>query len=283
MEKILNLEQPILIMILLYLIILVLILIRIKIHINRKSKEKYEVGVSMTIGNRELQEDNYNFIESQDGFLGVLADGIGKKYGGKISSQIAVSTFIELFEQFNAFDNPNYFFQKAFSIANKEILKQLDDDKGGACVSAILIRNEMLFYSLVGNVKIAVYRNGDLIPVSIGHTINMLAEDKFKSGNLTRESAISLLEQKRLYNYVGQDGFKNIEFFDEPISLKYGDVIVLFSDGVYEFLNWKEIENELAKKIDIQKTAFNIIEKINVSNREDRKKDNASIMLIRVN
>ena len=281
MENILSLEQPILVMIVLYLILLLLILIRIKIHINRKIKEKYEVGASMTIGDREIQEDNYDFIESDNGLLAVLADGMGKKFGGKISSQIAVNTFIELFEQFNAFDNPNYFFQKAFNLANKEILKNLDDDRCGACVASILIRDDMLFYSLVGNIKIAVFRNGDLIPVSTGHTINMLAQDKYKTGKITKQSAISLLEEKRLYNYVGQDGFKNIEFFDEPISLKYGDIVALISDGVYEFLNWKEIEREISNRANIQKTAFNIIEKINISQKEN--KDNASIMLIQVN
>ena len=281
MKSILSLEQPILVMIVLYLILLLLILIRIKIHINRKIKEKYEVGASMTIGDREIQEDNYDFIESDNGFLAVLADGMGKKFGGKISSQIAVNTFIELFEQFNAFDNPNYFFQKAFNLANKEILKSLDDDRCGACVASILIRDDMLFYSLVGNIKIAVFRNGDLIPVSTGHTINMLAQDKYKTGKITKQSAISLLEEKRLYNYVGQDGFKNIEFFDEPISLKYGDIVALISDGVYEFLNWKEIEREISNRANIQKIAFNIIEKINISQKEN--KDNASIMLIQVN
>ena len=280
MESI-NENQPIIIIILLQLIVMLLMLIRLKMYINRKPKEKYEVGASMTIGDREIQEDNYNFVESNNGFLGVLADGMGKKFGGKISSQIAVNTFIELFEQFDAFDNPNYFFQKAFTVANREILKNLDDDRCGACVSAMLIRNNMLFYSLVGNIKIAVYRNGDLIPVSTGHTINMLAEDKYKSGKLTRESAISLLEEKRLYNYVGQDGFKNIEFFDEPINLKYGDIVALISDGVYEFLSWKEIENELNKNINTQKMAFNIVEKINISQKEN--KDNASIFLVKIN
>ena len=274
-------NQPIITIILLQLILLLLILIRLKMYINKKPKEKYEVGASMTIGNREIQEDNYNFVESNNGFLGVLADGMGKKFGGKISSQVAVNTFIELFEQFDAFDNPNYFFQKAFTLANREILKNLDDDRCGACVSAILIRNNMLFYSLVGNIKIAVFRNGDLIPVSTGHTINMLAEDKYKSGKLTRESAISLLEEKRLYNYVGQDGFKNIEFFDEPINLKYGDIVALISDGIYEVLSWKEIENELNKNINTQKMAFNIIEKINISQKEN--KDNASIFLVKIN
>ena len=274
-------NQPIITIILLQLVVLLLMLIRLKVYINRKSKEKYEVGVSMTIGNREIQEDNYNFIESNNGFLGVLADGMGKKFGGKISSQVAVNTFIELFEQFDAFDNPNYFFQKAFTLANREILKNLDGDRCGACVATVLIRSNMLFYSLVGNIKIAVYRNGDLIPVSTGHTINMLAENKYKSGKLTRESAISLLEEKRLYNYVGQDGFKNIEFFDEPINLKYEDIVALISDGVYEFLSWKEIENELNKNINTQKMAFNIVEKINISQKEN--KDNASIFLVKIN
>ena len=67
-------NQPIITIILLQLILLLLILIRLKMYINKKPKEKYEVGASMTIGNREIQEDNYNFVESNNGFLGVLAD-----------------------------------------------------------------------------------------------------------------------------------------------------------------------------------------------------------------
>ena len=77
-----------------------------------------------------------------------------------------------------------------------------------AAVSAVRIQGGFLFYGIVGNVKIAVFRNGELIPLGTGHTVDVLAQDKYVEGVLTREDAPSMLQEKRIYNYLGRDGFK---------------------------------------------------------------------------
>lgn len=87
-----------------------------------------------------------------------------------------------------------------------------------------------------------------------------------------------MLENRRLYNYLGQDGFQEIEFFDTPVLLKEKDIVVLMSDGIYEGMDWKTIEEALAGKKKCQQKAFDIIEVINAGNRKD--KDNASIVLV---
>ena len=43
-----------------------------------------------------------------------------------------------------------------------------------AAVSAVMIQGGFLFYGIVGNVKIAVFRNGELIPLGTGHTVDCL-------------------------------------------------------------------------------------------------------------
>ena len=131
---------------------------------------------------------------------------------------------------------------------------------------------------MAGNVKIAVYRNGSLVPLSSGHTIDVLVEERFMEGSITRENALMMLENRRLYNYLGQDGFQEIEFFDTPVLLKEKDIVVLMSDGIYEGMDWKTIEEALAGKKKCQQKAFDIIEVINAGNRKD--KDNASIVLV---
>ena len=60
------------------------------------------------------------------------------------------------------------------------------------------------------------------------------AEQKFKEGTISREDALALLQNKRLYNYLGQDAFQDIEIFDAPIKIRRGDIVALMSDGVYE-------------------------------------------------
>lgn len=58
---------------------------------------RFRVGRAMTIGTRQVQEDNYGICQGPDAFMAVLADGMGKNYGGKVSSRIAVETMKDLF------------------------------------------------------------------------------------------------------------------------------------------------------------------------------------------
>jgi len=239
-----------------------------------------DVGSSMTIGGREVQEDFVGTLATQAGLLAVLADGMGKTYGARIASRTAVETCLDLFRDYNAFDNPQYYFRKAFHAANRAILRELGDEGyGAASVGAAMIRENWLFYAVVGNIKLCVYRGGDLVPVSAGHTLDVLAEEHFQTGRLSREDALVMLENHRLYNYLGQDGFKDIEIFDRPIALHKGDIIVLMSDGLYELIPWKEIEDVLAGGQDCQSMAYSIMEKVNQNTAENR--DNASVILVR--
>ena len=240
-----------------------------------------ETGASKTIGDREVQEDEYGITETEEGILAVLADGMGKHYGGKIASRTAVEVFQDMFEDRNAFYNPQYSFRKAFQGANKEILNQLEENQGCASVGAAMIRDRKLYYAVVGNVKIAVYRNHELVPISSGHTINVLAKQKYEEGKLSRQEAVSLLDHHRLYNFVGQDGFHDVEFFDTPIALHGGEYVLLMTDGLYEAARWKDMEECLEGEGSCQEKAYQLVELVNQS--EEEEKDNAAVVLRQVN
>lgn len=239
-----------------------------------------ETGASKTIGNREVQEDEYGITETEEGIMAVMADGMGMHYGGKIASRTAVEVFKDIFEDRNAFYNPQYSFRKAFQGANQEILNQLDGNQGSASVGAVMIKDRKLYYAVVGNVKTAVYRNHELVPVTSGHTISVLAKQKYEEGRLTREEAVSLLDHHRLYNFVGQDGFQEVEFFDTPIALHGGEYVLLMSDGLYETARWKDMEDCLEEEGSCQEKAFQLIELVNESGEEE--KDNAAVVVVRV-
>ena len=155
------------------------VLLLIRLSIGRSP----DVGSSMTIGGREVQEDFVGTLATQTGLVAVLADGMGKAYGARIASRTAVETFLDLFRDYNAFDNPQYYFRKSFHAANRAILRELGDEGyGAASVGVAMIRENWLFYAVVGNVKLCVFRNGDLVPVSAGHTLDVLEEQSFRTG-----------------------------------------------------------------------------------------------------
>ena len=143
-----------------------------------------------------------------------------------------------------------------------------------------MLKEQKLYYAVVGNVKIAVYRNHELVPVSSGHTINLLAKQKYEEGKLTREEAVSLLNHHRLYNFVGQDGFQDVEFFDTPINLYRGEYVLLMSDGLYETARWKDMEECLEMEGDCQQKAYRLIELVNQS--AEQEKDNAAVVVMQV-
>lgn len=260
-------------------LIVILELIKLVCPKERPHQKKLDIASCMTIGSREVQEDQTASVTTEAGTMAVLADGAGKTYGGRIAGRIAVETCVELFGDYNAFHNPQYYFRKAFHCANREILKAVgDENRGTASVGCVLIRSGYLYYALAGNVKICVYREGSLVPVSVGHTVAVLAEKKFHEGKISRQDAQALLENHRLYNYLGKDDFRDIEYFDAPVRLKAGDIVVLMSDGVYDLIGCREIENVLAKAEDCSAKAFEIIEKVNQDASDD--KDNASILLV---
>ena len=144
----------------------------------------------------------------------------------------------------------------------------------------MLIKNRKLYYAVVGNVKIAVYRNHELVSVSFGHTIGVLANQKYEEGKLTRQEALSLVNHHRLYNFVGRDGFQDVEFFDTPIAFYGGEYVLLMSDGMYETARWKDMEDCLEGEGSCQDKAFRLVELVNRS--EEEEKDNASVVVINI-
>ncbi|WP_099190444.1 PP2C family protein-serine/threonine phosphatase [Tepidibacter mesophilus] len=262
-------------------IIVGLILIREIISLKAKNIKlsKLEIGKASLIGDREFQEDSMDIACIDNATLSVLADGRGKNKAGKLSSLLATKIFVELFKHDNSISNINYFFKRAFNITNREILKKLDDNQGGASIVCSIVIDNLLHYALVGNTMIAVFRNNELISLSEGHTANVLAKKGFYEGKISKQHALWALKEKRLLNYVGQDGFKDIEVYDVPIELKKEDIIILMSDGVHNYVPWNNLEYILKQNLTCNQIAQNIINKLNDIYLEN--KDNASIIVMK--
>lgn len=260
-------------------VLVLLILARSVLVYRVRSQKQYRYGHSMAIGTRDRQADSLGVKEARGGVLAVLADGMGKAYGGSVSSNLVVQTALELFDAENAFLNPQYYFQKTLRTANNRILDQLDEGSGAASAAVELIHGMTLFYAEVGNVQISVFRDNELVPVTEGHTVDILAQKKFQQGSLTRQKTIALLQEHRLYNYIGQDEFRDIELFDTPLKLRHGDLAVLMTNGIYDTLPHTQIERVLRTGYDCMKKAQEIAALAESAHGE---KDNGSIIIIAV-
>lgn len=235
-------------------------------------------GICQTTGSQEFQADHAQIWSTEAGTMAVLADGIGRANTGAVCAQIAVDTILDLFEPYRQLNNPSYFFRTAYFEANHRIRETIGERRGGACVGCVFLDQLHLHYAVAGDVRIALLRGDELIPLSKGQTMDVLAAQAYEDGRISRQDAVWSMEEKRVWNYLGQDSFHEIEICESPIRLQQGDKVVMMSKGIFEALSWSEVEDILVEGGSAQELAGRLIRE--AENKELPEKDNGSVVLI---
>ncbi|RKJ05627.1 protein serine/threonine phosphatase 2C family protein [bacterium D16-54] len=239
-----------------------------------------DYGIAQTTGNRQIQADRAELYKSSAGILAVLADGIGKENTGQVCGQIGMDTVLDAFESYRELHNPEYFFRTAFGEAHLRIQRTIGERYGGACLAAVFVSGRVLHYALAGDIRIALWRNQELIPLSKGHTLDVLAMHAYEEGRLSKREAVWSMEEKRCWNYLGMDGFHEIELPERPVRLRAKDRIVMVSKGIWQELSWAELEDILAAGESCFKQAAQAVREAEKKPGED--KENGSIVLFSV-
>lgn len=235
-------------------------------------------GIAQTTGSRQIQADIAQAWTNRAGTMAVLADGIGSANTGAVCAQIAADTILDRFEPYHELNDPVYFFKSAFEEANRRIQKTVGERRGGASVGVAFLGCSHLYYAVAGDVRIAIMRGEEIIPLSKGQTIDVLAAQAYEDGKISRQDALWSMEEKRVWNYLGQDGFREIEICSQPILLKRGDKVLLMSKGIYEEISWSETEDILADSASLQELAERMVDA--ADQKKNPQADNGSVILI---
>ena len=212
--------------------------------------------------------------------MAVLADGIGRENTGRLCAQLAADTILDRYEPCHVLNNPSYFFKSTFAEANRRIQMTIGERRGGASLAAVFTDRSYLYYAVAGNVRIAIKRGEELIPLSRGQTIDVLAAQAFERGSLSRQEAVWSMDEKRIWNYLGMDGFREIELCEQPVRLKPNDTVLMASKGIFEELSWAEMEDILLNGKTVQEQAEEMIRK--AESKLNPEMDNGSVLLLNV-
>ena len=242
---------------------------------------KLEFGFSQTPGNRQINADEIDWAYHDDETFFAVADGIGPGDKAKTAARVAVHIISRVFEQTGVGGNPAYFFMNGFRGANSTILRYIPDSTAGASLLCAAVKDNLLYYALAGNCKISVFRGGELYDLSEGQTFDVLARRAFQRREITRIDALEAVKESRIYNFVGKDGFLDLEMFDTPVTLKRGDVILLMTDGIYEFCETGTLSAILSSRDSCRVMAKKITDNLDRNNHPEQ--DNASLIVARVN
>ncbi len=236
------------------------------------------VGIAQTTGSRQVQADTAQAWTSRAGTMAVIADGIGSANTGVVCAQVAVDTILDRFEPYQELNDPVYFFKSAFLEASRRIQRTVGERRGGASAGAVFLSRSRLYYAVAGDIRIAILRGEEIIPLSKGQTIDVLAAQAYEEGKISKQDTLWSMEEKRVWNYLGQDGFREIEICDQPVLLKRGDKVLLASKGIFEELSWSEIEDILIDTASSQELAQRMVNAADQKN--DPQGDNGSVILI---
>lgn len=189
-------------------------------------------------GERERQEDSFAIVNAADpepqqtqGLLALVADGMGGMEDGKAASQWAAECFLQLFQEREEEDIPNWFYRSVHAVSDSVF--QRFGGRSGSTLVAVHIREGLLHWLSVGDSGIFLMRNGGVFQLNREHTcLNQLLLQELEREPIDKQRALSDPDAPRLTSFVGIDRLAEVDLDLRPLELERGDVLLLCSDGI---------------------------------------------------
>ncbi len=239
---------------------------------------------STIIGTRKYQQDSYGCIETPDGGLAVVCDGMGGLEGGEKASTLAVGMLMEDYLRTPVTDYKEFFYQEAVKL--DDLVYHITDEQGkllgaGTTIVAVHIQGNMIHWLSVGDSKIYVIRSNAMQCIVREHNYRMMLNDLYMKGKISIEQYRS--EESKAEALTSFLGIGNVSLIDQsetPVELLKGDIILLCSDGLYKSLSDDKILAIITDNFfDLQRAANELT--ASALKYSGRGQDNTTVVLVR--
>lgn len=220
---------------------------------SKTSKSKlyfHHAGLTNTGLVRDHNEDAYKLPEDADaktlatnGYLYILADGMGGHQKGEVASAVTIEVVNSEYYAAskpiggNPEDRIVQLLSEAIEIANDQVLEATEG--GGTTVVAAVLYDDMLVAMNVGDSRAYLLRDDELRLISRDHS---LVSRLVETGKITAEEALNHPRRNVLYQALGQGPDLEIHTYSEK--LKVNDWVILCSDGL-----WGEVQEAAIKEV----------------------------------
>ncbi len=201
---------------------------------------------SSILGTRKYQQDSYAYIETDQGCLAMVCDGMGGLEGGERASALAIDTvFRDYLKEMPLKNAAHFLYREAVKADNR--VYNLTDRNGkllgaGTTMVGAYIQGNYITWVSVGDSKIYIIRNNAMHTVVREHNYRQMLNERLQNGTISPEKYRSeVVRGDALTSFIGIGDLKLIEINRKPFELIEGDVIVLCSDGLYKALKETQI------------------------------------------
>lgn len=217
-----------------------------------------KLAKSMRICRTSLPEDWSTRFSDEEGYLLVVADGMGGVAGGEKASRVAVETIegfvLNVVKWFLRFDDDNAVLvgelKNAFQRADANVIERARNDPrlwgmGTTLTMAYSVGTE-LYVVHAGDSRAYLLRDGEFRQVTSDHTlVNLLVQ----GGTITPEAARTHSRRNVVTNVIGGPS-EGVHTEIHKVALQDGDVLLLCSDGLTEPVDDDKIAAILTQQAD---------------------------------
>ncbi|HEY68273.1 MAG TPA: Stp1/IreP family PP2C-type Ser/Thr phosphatase [Thermoflexia bacterium] len=177
--------------------------------------------------------------QRQRGNLFLVADGMGGRKAGAIASHLAADVIVERYYT-DTKEDVSAGLIRAIEAANRAIHQQAEENPAqsnmGTTVVVAVIRGQELHVANVGDSRAYLIHDGEIGQITLDHS--WVAEE-VRAGRMTPEEAREHPQRNLLTRGLGLDAQVEVDTFRR--NLESGDIIVLCSDGLTEYVEDDEI------------------------------------------
>ena len=211
------------------------------------------------VGGRYNNEDSFLILKLPDAYLLAVADGLGGHSSGEVASGIAIGVLKETLLQEYEPGAPQYLtritLRKAYELANSRILENATGEREGmgtTLVSALVSQGRVLVAN-TGDSRAYLIRNGRIITRTKDHSLVQELVDK---GEITPDEARRHPMRNIITRALGAKF--EVDFYEW--NLNQGDVLLLSSDGLHDYVDEERIVEIAAQSRSAEEITRRLIE-----------------------
>lgn len=180
-------------------------------------------------------------IANLHGCLFAVADGMGGANAGELASRLALTTIAEHYYNvtFSSQTRPVRL-RESVERANERVFQEAESNPErhgmGTTLSALLIHGDCMYVAQVGDSRIYLLRDRNLIQVTDDHS---LVAEQVKSGFITEEEARNHSMKNLITRAVGIKDSVKVDLFATRV--KQGDTLLICSDGLSNLVEFDQI------------------------------------------
>ena len=213
--------------------------------------------------------------ETKNGWLYIVADGVGGADAGEVASKYASEQVIEHYLAHNDESNWGRRLLNAMQEANTDlrqfVANRNDNSRMATTMVAAVIDDEHVFIGNVGDSRGYHWCRDGLIQITRDQS---LVAKLLEEGAITEEEALKHPRKNVILYSLGSERLPKIDLFE--LSWQPGDILVLCSDGLTKHVSDEEMSAIIGRETP-QAAANELIQLANHRGGED----NISVVLIR--